>query len=354
VSEPVREAVVRAAPEYASARVAGVPLLVRTILVLQRSGFERVHVDGAPPPSDPRIRVPVVQGGAPRGAHLVIGAGAVVDQALVHAAASATGPVVWARDGARVDRQPAPPIEPVPPPAGVLLPVSAPRGVVEKALLRGLENPHDGYLDGLANRHFSRPTTRLLLPTPLTPNHVTVVGVMVGIVGGVLLGSASGAGVLAGVAALAVSGILDCTDGEIARLKFTESRIGHLLDVTGDTLVHGALLAGIATRLARLGAWPGTPTLVLLGIGVLGSFVAITWSERTEARRLRVGDVWENRFIAGVLSPLTTRDWYVFPIAFAVAGRLDLLVSAAAWGAQVFWVIVAVVVWRVLRRVPDR
>jgi phosphatidylglycerophosphate synthase len=236
----------------------------------------------------------------------------------------------------------------------VLLPVSAARGVVEQALLRGLENPHDGYLDGLVNRHFSRPTTRLLLPTPLTPNHVTVVGVMIGIVGGVLLGSASAAGVLAGVVALAVSGILDCTDGEIARVKFTESRIGHLLDLTGDTLVHGALLAGIATRLARLGAWPGTPTLVLLGVGVLGSFAAITWSERTEARRLRAGDVWENRLIAGVLSPLTTRDWYVFPIAFAVAGRLDLLVSAAAWGAQVFWVIVAVVVWRVLRRVPDR
>jgi archaetidylinositol phosphate synthase len=350
VSESVREAVVLAAPEHVDARVGGVPLLLRTILVLQRAGFERVHVEGAAPPSDPRIRVPVERGGAPRGTHLVIGAGAVVDQTLVRAAASATGPVAWVNDGARVDCQPAPPIVPVPPPAGVLMAVSAPRAAVEQALLRGLENPGDGYLDGLVNRHFSRSTTRLLLPTPLTPNHVTIVGVAIGIVGGVLLGSASTAGVLAGVAALFVSGILDCTDGEIARIKFTESKIGHLLDVTGDTLVHGAVLVGIATRLARLGAWPGMPTLVLLGIGVVGSFAAITWSEWTEARRLRVAGAWENRLIAGVLSPLTTRDWYVFPIAFAVAGRLDLLVTAAAWGAQVFWVIVAVVVWRVLRR----
>lgn len=352
MSEPVREAVVLAAPEHAAARVAGVPLLVRTILVLQRAGFERVHVDGAPPPVDARIRVPVVAGEAPRGAHVVVGAGAIVDQALVKAAASASGPLCWTRDGARVERQPAPPIEPTPPPTGVLLPATASRALVEQALLRGLENPHDGYLDGLVNRHLSRPITRLLLPTFVTPNHVTIVGVVIGIVGGILLGSASVVGVLAGVSALVVSGVLDCVDGEIARIKFTESRIGHLLDVTGDTLVHAALLAGIATRLARLGAWPGTQTLVLLAIGVAGSFAAITWSEVTETRRLRVADAWENRLIASVLSPLTTRDWYVFPIAFALAGRLDALVPAAAYGAQVFWVIVALVTWRVLRRAP--
>jgi len=114
--------------------------------------------------------------------------------------------------------------------------------------------------------------------------------------------------------------------------------------------VHAALLAGIATRLAHTGAWPGTGTLVLLAVGVLGAFAAITWSERSEARRHAAGECWENRVLDGVLSPLTTRDWYVFPVAFALAGRLDALVPAAAWGAQAFWVAVAALVWRVLGR----
>ena len=59
---------------------------------------------------------------------------------------------------------------------------------------------------------------------------------------------------------------------------------------------------------------------------------------------------WENRVLDGVLSPLTTRDWYVFPVAFAVVGRLDALVPAAAWGAQAFWIVVVVLVARVLAR----
>jgi phosphatidylglycerophosphate synthase len=181
---------------------------------------------------------------------------------------------------------------------------------------------------------------------------VTIVRVLIGLVGGVLVGSPSAGGVLAGIGALLFSGVLDCSDGEIARIKFTESRLGHLLDVTGDTLVHVALLAGIARQLARVGTWPGAATLILLGLGIAGAFVAITWSEQTEERRHRVPDAWENRVLDGILSPLTTRDWYVFPIAFAVAGRLDLLVSAAAWGAQVFWMTVAVLVWRVSTKVP--
>jgi phosphatidylglycerophosphate synthase len=146
--------------------------------------------------------------------------------------------------------------------------------------------------------------------------------------------------------------VLDCCDGEIARIKLSESRIGHLLDIVGDTLVHAAVLAGIATQLARTGAWPGAATLALLTIGVVGSCAAITWSEQSEARRHRVAGAWENRVIEGVLSPLTTRDWYVFPVAFALAGRLDVLLPAAAWGAQAFWVTVVVLVWRVLRRTP--
>ena len=89
--------------------------------------------------------------------------------------------------------------------------------------------------------------------------------------------------------------------------------------------------------------------LALLGLGILGAFAVITWSEESEVRRHRV-EAWENHVLDGVLSPLTTRDWYVFVVAFALAGRLDLLVPAAAAGAHVFWVTVLVLLRRVLRR----
>ena len=69
--------------------VAGVPLLLRTILALQRAGVERLTLVGdATVPADPRIRLQV--GTAPSLAptederlRLIVGAGTVIDEALV-------------------------------------------------------------------------------------------------------------------------------------------------------------------------------------------------------------------------------------------------------------------------------
>jgi phosphatidylglycerophosphate synthase len=180
----------------------------------------------------------------------------------------------------------------------------------------------------------------------VSPNTVTIVGTAVGIAGGLLVGGAGT--VAAGVACLVASGVLDCSDGELARMRHAESRLGHVLDVAGDTLVNAALLAGIVHRLARADALPGWPVLAALALGVAGAFAAISWSEATERRRHRASR-WENRVLDGVLGPLTTRDWYVFPVAFALAGRLDWLVPAAAIGAHVFWMVTLLLLVRVLR-----
>ena len=209
-------------------------------------------------------------------------------------------------------------------------------------------NPRDGHLDRLISRRLSPVVTRLLLPTPVTPNVVTVFGTAVGVAGGLLIGSPGTAGIVAGVLCLLASGVLDCSDGELARLRGESSRLGHVLDVAGDTLVAVALLAGIVLRLTASGQFPGWPALLALSLGVAGGFAVITLSEATEARRHRVAR-WENRVLDGILGPLTTRDWYVFPVAFALAGRLAWLVPAAAAGAHVFWLVALVLLLRVLR-----
>lgn len=359
---PIRDAVVLAGPGDAERRVAGVPLLLRTILVLQRAGVERVTLVGAPAPTDRRVRCVLgtatelapAADAAPR---LVVGPGAVIDRALVDgvvARARADEELLVENRGARVRVVPGPLVgrkggRGVAPAAGVLEPATEPAAALERKLLRGLENARDGYFDRLLPRRLSRPLTRLLLRTPLGPNAVTLLSIGAGVAGGLLVGGAAGGTVLAGVVLLVLSGALDCSDGELARLRFAESRLGHALDVTGDTLVHVALLAGIARRIARAGHVPGWPVLALLGAGVVGAFVVISWSEATEARRHRSGG-WENRLLDGVLSPLSTRDWYIFPIGFALAGRLAWLVPAAAVGAQLFWVGALVLLLRVLRR----
>lgn len=209
-------------------------------------------------------------------------------------------------------------------------------------------NPRDGYVDRLVYRPAAQPVTRLLLRTAIPPNLVTVASSTLGIAGGLLVGVGSRVALLGGVACLVASGVLDCSDGELARLRRVESRLGHALDVAGDTMVHLALVAGIAWHLAGEGALPAWPSHLLLGLGIAGSLAAVTWSEATETRRRRAPR-WENDVLDRVMGPLSTRDWYVFPASFALAGRLDLLLPAAAVGANVFWLVMLALLVRVLR-----
>src|SRR5262249_31473960 len=149
----------------ATRRVAGIPLLVRTILVLQRAGIERCTVVGGDGlPVDPRIRcrlvgMPRLEVAADEGLRLVVGAGAVIDEPLVRdlLARARPGAVLEVEHaGVRVRVAPGPLVAPngaarsavV---AGTLLRADAPDGACERALLRGLQNPRDGYVDRLMN-----------------------------------------------------------------------------------------------------------------------------------------------------------------------------------------------------------
>lgn len=343
--------------------VAGVPWLLRAILVLQRAGVAHCTVVGVDPPRDRRVRCSLARAATPAAAlvgdEALVGVwpGAVFDEALVRdllARAEPARVVEVAHHGARLRIGPGarlagPPDRTAGPRAGILEPADRPPASLERCLIRGLRNPRDGWLDRAVGRRLSAPLTRVLVRTPLSPNVVTALAMVLGIAGGLALGSSSGAGVAMGVAALVLSSALDCADGELARLRFEESRFGHALDLAGDTVVHLAVLGGIARRLAEAGAAPSWGTLAALAAGVAGAFAVVTACEVTEGRRRRVAS-WENRLIDGVLAPLTTRDWYLFPVGFALAGQLPWLVPAAAVGANVFWAAGLAALLRVLRR----
>jgi hypothetical protein len=110
-----------------------VPLLLRTLLVLQRAGVERCTLVGARVPADPRLRLAVAPAASlaplPDDAlRIVVGPSAVVDGTLVAALArrARAGTVVEVEaDGVRVRVAPGPLVATnggagTPPPAGTL------------------------------------------------------------------------------------------------------------------------------------------------------------------------------------------------------------------------------------------
>ena len=68
--------------------------------------------------------------------------------------------------------------------------------------------------------------------------------------------------------------VLDGCDGELARLKFAESRWGGLIDFWGDNLVHSAVFSAIAANLHA--EKPGRTPFLLAASAVAGTLLSAT------------------------------------------------------------------------------
>ena len=226
------------------------------------------------------------------------------------------------------------------------LPSPDARADLERAFLLQLENPNDGLMDTLLNRKLSRPLTRVFLRTPFTPNQVTGLSFLVGLFGAgcFLLGSYGWT--LVGALLLQASTVLDCVDGEIARVKMLESPFGEWLDITLDTVVHIAIFIGVGVAVWKQVGLAAAPLLGgLLAAAALISFPLVTLAERTETRgRARGG--WEDVWIAKLVGGLASRDYSLLILASAVAGKLDWFLWTAAVGAQAFWLVLLALLWK--------
>ena len=217
---------------------------------------------------------------------------------------------------------------------------------VEETLLLSLENPRDGQVDTYFNRKLSRPLTRRLLRTPLTPNQITALSCVVGLLGALCFFPGGYWGPLLGSVVLQFSVVLDCCDGEVARVKFLESPFGDVLDIVCDTVVTIAIFVGMGVAIWKDGA--SAHALPLAGMLVLGgclAFPLVTLAEKTEAIGDRRGG-WEDNLIKRLVASLTTRDVSVVIFVGALTGKLLWFLWGAAVGAQVFWLLLFWLLWR--------
>src|SRR6187549_3157961 len=92
---------------------------------------------------------------------------------------------------------------------------------------------------------------RLLLPTPISPNLVTIGSILAGFAAGAaILASFPGHLPLAG-ALIFSSAVLDCCDGQLARLRKSSSAFGRMLDGVADLVVSTVVVGGGAWLVLR-------------------------------------------------------------------------------------------------------
>ena len=135
-------------------------------------------------------------------------------------------------------------------------------------------------LRALLSSRIEQPIARLLAALGLSPNAITVLGMLGAVAAGIL---ASQGLLLAAGAATLVAGILDLFDGSVARLTGRKSKFGALLDSTADRVSEAAVLIGLAVYYAGEESLLG----VALSCGAMAGSMMVSYV-RARAGGLRV------------------------------------------------------------------
>jgi phosphatidylglycerophosphate synthase len=199
----------------------------------------------------------------------------------------------------------------------------------ERKLWASLGSSADGFVDRFFNRPVGRPLSKLLVRTPISPNQVSVVSILIGLASAWFFVRGN---LLAGALVFQLCAIIDCVDGDLARAAFKQSRLGKWLDLGGDQVVHFSVFAAIGIGVARLDR--SVPALTLgasAALGVLLCFAVIL-------RALRQPAAQRGPLLNKLLDATANRDFSILLLVLAIFGRMDLFLWMAGIGIHVFWI----------------
>jgi phosphatidylglycerophosphate synthase len=122
------------------------------------------------------------------------------------------------------------------------------RGAVQM-MLRILIKKEDNPVTKYCYRPLSRPLTRVLVHTPITPNQISYIVGVLGLLGCYMTALPSQACLIWGAVVIFFAGVLDGCDGEIARLKLISTPFGAWLDTIVDEITTTGYYVAIACHM---------------------------------------------------------------------------------------------------------
>ena len=208
----------------------------------------------------------------------------------------------------------------------------------ENLLFLNIRKSERGWKSRNINRRISIPISRLLIRTPLTPNMISAIVGIIGILSGFLY--IWGSIVLAGIL-LEVSSILDGCDGEVAKMKLMESKFGQWIDTIYDQISYIFFIIGVP-----VGYYLSTGSslaIILGGLNIAILLLSIAWGFYFVSKYANSGSMvkypstvdrlfpLENRSVVYklivLIRPLLQREYFAFIILLAsvFGGYLSVL-----------------------------
>jgi CDP-L-myo-inositol myo-inositolphosphotransferase len=158
----------------------------------------------------------------------------------------------------------------------------------EGALLTRLQNkPSDGPVSRHLNRPLSIRISRYLARVPVTPNQISLVSFLCSVLAAGLLAAGGYPALAAGAVLAQFASVIDGCDGEVARLKFSESAFGGWFDAVLDRYADALLLFGLTWHIHASG---GDGQVLFVGfLAIIGSFMlSYTADKYDSVMRIRI------------------------------------------------------------------
>lgn len=193
------------------------------------------------------------------------------------------------------------------------------------------------------NRVFSNPLSRILLRTPLTPNHVTTLSVTLGISAGCFFALGTYGASLTGAFLYQLAVILDNCDGDIARAKKLGSVFGGWYDIFGDIITDLSLFGGVALGAWRSGVAGPVPLFAALCLSGALLHLSLVILEKLRGFGPAVHAAphpehgTRKNVLLNIFDCLREGDSSWFVVIFALAGRTEWLLWAGGVYMQALW-----------------
>ncbi len=182
------------------------------------------------------------------------------------------------------------------------------------------------YSDEPINTYLLRPMAgvivKLIYPTRITPNQLTIAAIIVGVLAAVYYHfGESSTTAIAGLL-VTLKDLLDSADGQLARAKNLFSRRGRFIDSIGDFLVNLLIFSAITTTLYR--TQPSAVTILLGLAGLIGITLQVSYHVFYHVSYLHLQDLYQtNRLTEEIrdedrqADPITFRLQKIFLVIYS-------------------------------------
>ncbi len=199
-------------------------------------------------------------------------------------------------------------------------------------------------------RHLSYRLTPVLLNTSLTPNQVTAISLVLGLLCALCFLSGNYLTGIIGALFLTASYTFDNCDGEIARIKKMSSEFGAKFDDMADWIVDASFFAALGYGTSQVMQqpfwfWLGCAAAAGAFIDYIVDLVYHSKEEKEETGRTREEQASEPKkpqdrldWVIYIFHKLSRADFCIIVLILALFNITWILLPFAAIGAQIYWI----------------